>query len=44
MADPNVVNYSDANGTEYSETATSPIAVTVREDELREAGYSIKSS
>lgn len=33
--------YSDAEGKEYTETATSPIAVSIREDELTEQGYTI---
>lgn len=35
------VVYADASGKEYTETATSPIAVSIREDELTEQGYTI---
>lgn len=38
---PDYISYNDAAGHEYTETATSPIAVAIREDELREAGYTI---
>jgi hypothetical protein len=41
MAPNDYIVYSDATGKEYTETATSPIAVTIREDELTEAGYTI---
>lgn len=37
----NYVVYSDDSGKEYTETATSPIAVSIREDELEAAGYKI---
>lgn len=35
------VRYSDATGKEYTETATSPMAVATREEELTEAGYTV---
>lgn len=35
------VIYSDPEGKEYKETATSPIAVSIREDELTAAGYKV---
>lgn len=38
---PDYIVYSDATGKEYTETATSPIAVSIREDELTEQGYKI---
>lgn len=38
---PEYIVYSDASGKEYTETATSPIAVSLREDELIEAGYRV---
>ena len=41
MNAPQYVNYTDSEGKEYSETATSPIAVTVREDELEASGYTV---
>lgn len=36
------VSYSDASGAEYTETSTSPLAAIVREEELTEAGYTVK--
>lgn len=38
---PDYVVYSDAQGREYTETCTSPIAVSIREDELTAAGYKV---
>lgn len=38
---PDYIVYADATGKEYTETATSPIAVSIREDELTEQGYKI---
>lgn len=38
---PDYVVYSDASGREYTETCTSPIALSIREDELEAAGYTI---
>lgn len=35
------LSYSDATGHEYTETHTSPIALSIREDELQAAGYTI---
>ncbi len=35
------VVYTDASGREYTETVTSPIALTIREEELEAAGYTI---
>lgn len=35
------LNYADAEGREYTETHTSPIALSIREDELQAAGYTI---
>lgn len=35
------VVYTDATGHEYTETCTSPIALSIREDELEAAGYRI---
>ena len=38
---PDYIIYSDATGREYVETATSPIAVSIREEELTQAGYTV---
>lgn len=35
------LSYADATGHEYTETHTSPIALSIREDELQAAGYTI---
>lgn len=41
MNGPQYVVYADATGKEYTETCTSPIAVSIREDELQDNGYTI---
>lgn len=38
---PEYIVYSDTTGREYVETATSPIAVSIREEELTQAGYTV---
>ena len=35
------VTYHDTYGNQYTETATSPIAAVIREEELARAGYII---
>lgn len=41
MNGPHYVMYTDATGKEYKETCTSPIAVSIREDELEAQGKTI---
>ena len=36
------ISYTDTTGKEYTETATSPGIAAIREEELTEAGYTIK--
>lgn len=38
---PHYIMYSDAEGKEYTETTTSPIAMIQREDELEQQGYRV---
>ena len=41
MSNPEHIIYTDPTGVQHTETATSPIAVSIREDELIEQGCTI---